>query len=259
MNTIKKIWRNLTSSVVHSAESPVDPSPVIKKFFSAKVLSMSTTHFTLMVDENFWPTSISIPHEVAEHFYITDIKINKNSQFINPSCLPALVFSDRASPVELDLDPLQKSSCITISVVNTSTFSAQTFEYLVRGTRIPPHPNVPKRVVVGLGSTQVQPRGSLNVSVQLVDETKLSRLIVPSSIADHFTIHSIRTSTTLQQLSPQYHLNEPTPAAEYAEHKSCLTDLAICVEKQGFVTISAENITDAPRNFSGAFVGQMRP
>jgi hypothetical protein len=235
-----------------------DPTTVTRELPTVEVPPTSSANVSVETGEKFWPNSLTIPHDVAEHFYVIDVKMDENSQFVSPGCLPALVFSDQATSEELDLAPLQtQSSRLTITVVNIAS-TTKTFKGTVKGTKTSPAPDKPKKIYIGLGSTYVNPHQSFNVSAQLHDKTKLSRLIVPSSIADHFTITHIKTSYLLDS-APETHLNKPTPATVYVEHVTNLVDLSICVESSAFITLTAENTGDNPQNFSGAFIGRVLP
>lgn len=95
------------------------------------------------------------------------------------------------------------------------------------------------------------PRQLMCVSTQISSDVKLSRLIIPSHIAEHFTIASTRPSSPC--------LRSREPATKFTEQKPCLVDLHVYVNFLSFISISVENTGDAPHNFTGAFVGHVLP
>jgi hypothetical protein len=252
MKTTEKILSAIKTFFANLSSKKSTTSVVTRKFLATEVPPLSSASMTITAREKFWPTSFSIPHEVAEHFYVTDVKIDKNSQFISPGCLPALVFSDQAASEEIDFEELQKpSSTLTISVTNASSTS-KTFSGTLKGTKIPRSPDKPQKIIVGLGSTLVKPDQIMNVNTLIrAHNTKLSRLIIPSSVADHFTISSTRPSSPC--------LPPSAPATEYTEQRPCLVDLSIYINAMSFINISVRNTGDNPQNFSGAFIGHVLP
>lgn len=137
MKTIEKILSAIKSHLVDLSSKQSTTSLVTRTFPPTEIPPLSSTNITITAHEKFWPTSFSIPHEVAEHLYITDVKIDNNSQFISPGCLPALMFSDLAASETLDFEELQRpSSTLTISLTNTSSTS-KTFSGSLVGTKIP--------------------------------------------------------------------------------------------------------------------------
>jgi hypothetical protein len=64
---------------------------------------------------------LEVPPEVAEFFYLTDVKVGKNSQLWSPGAVPMSVFLDRRHQhLRLRTDVSQVSMHITLSVTNMS-------------------------------------------------------------------------------------------------------------------------------------------
>ena len=70
------------------------------------------------------PVRLEIPPEVARDFMLTNLRVGRNSQFISPGCIPLSSFNDnRFHYLKLEMDVLQASQFLTVSVTNISTFA----------------------------------------------------------------------------------------------------------------------------------------
>ena len=68
----------------------------------------------------FRPDRIVIPSTIAGSFLINDLKVGKNSQFVNGTAVPAEAFTQGAFGVRLKMDTLQISQQVIFNVTNTS-------------------------------------------------------------------------------------------------------------------------------------------
>lgn len=68
----------------------------------------------------FRPDRIVIPATIAGSFLINDLKVGKNSQFVNGTAVPAEAFTQGAFGVRLKMDTLQISQTVAFTVTNVS-------------------------------------------------------------------------------------------------------------------------------------------
>jgi hypothetical protein len=70
----------------------------------------------------FRPEKLVIDDESADHFQVDDVKVGKNSQFLNASSMPGTLFKAASSPT-MKMDTAQISMAITVTLTNTSGVS----------------------------------------------------------------------------------------------------------------------------------------
>lgn len=68
----------------------------------------------------FRPDRIIVPSTIAGSFLINDLKVGKNSQFVNSTAVPAEAFTQGAVGVRLKMDTAQISQDLVVSVTNIS-------------------------------------------------------------------------------------------------------------------------------------------
>ena len=68
----------------------------------------------------FRPERIIIPSNIALDFVVVDVKVGKNSQFVQSGEVPAVVFTEGSFGVRLKMDTVQVSMDLTLTVRNTS-------------------------------------------------------------------------------------------------------------------------------------------
>ena len=76
-----------------------------------------------------------IPATVGPNFSIQDLKVGKNSQFVDPNPIPAEAFAENAVNVAMSLDTCNVGQSITILALNT-TANAATFKATLFGLSI---------------------------------------------------------------------------------------------------------------------------
>ena len=86
----------------------------------AMVASLATQNVTSQPQLMFRPDRLVIPATIAPSFLITDLKVGKNSQFLNNGNVPAECFTQAAFGVRLKMDTAQISNNISIGVTNIS-------------------------------------------------------------------------------------------------------------------------------------------
>lgn len=68
----------------------------------------------------FRPDRLVVPSTIAGSFLINDLRVGKNSQFVNATAVPAEAFTQGAVGVRLKMDTTQISQDIVVSVTNIS-------------------------------------------------------------------------------------------------------------------------------------------
>jgi len=103
------------------------PSEVVLGLGNILVQGCSAANINVQPQVIFRPDHLEVPDETARHFFVTDIKIDKNSQFISAGAVPASVFSDRRYRyLKMQMDVAQVSMFCTVSVLN-ATAEARNF------------------------------------------------------------------------------------------------------------------------------------
>jgi hypothetical protein len=76
-----------------------------------------------------------VPSIIAPFFWITDVKVGKDSQLVGSDPLPAIVFQENAVAVELKGDTANVGHDVTIAYVNVSGAS-QRFQAVMIGAAV---------------------------------------------------------------------------------------------------------------------------
>lgn len=86
----------------------------------ATIAAAATALITTRPQCLFRAERLVIGQTIAPSFLVNDLRIGKNSQFVNAGSVPGEAFSHTAQGVRLKCDTAQVGSDITISVTNTS-------------------------------------------------------------------------------------------------------------------------------------------
>lgn len=86
----------------------------------ATVAAGATATITSRPQVVFRPDRLVVPASIASSFLINDLRVGKNSQFVNATAVPAETFTQGAFGVRLKLDTAQVSQDIVMSVTNVS-------------------------------------------------------------------------------------------------------------------------------------------
>jgi hypothetical protein len=198
-------------------------------------------------------SNLAISHEIADHFLITGINFGRQNQLLGPGAIPAALFSTKAAPEDYDFDALDDddNKVVTISATNIST-RPRPFAVSLVTSPLREQPRASLRRVLGFGSTPIPPGTSAKISVQPGHDFVADRLVVPSTIADHFSVTSIEC-VTLEQLA-----TSPIPATTFSEKCARVTRRGLALElvpSSCFLTITVENTSRKFCDFTCAFVG----
>jgi hypothetical protein len=152
--------------------------------------------------------NLELSPEVAKDFFVTDIKVGKNSQFITTGAVAASYFAQRGSTEDLRFDKLPRGLKITISVTNMRRTPAK-FAGVLRGNlegdsyQVDEIPQV--RVIAGLGHTIVPPEGKMILRVQPQEPFRPDCLVLPPEVCEHLHVNSVRVvgqNMTLDRSNP---------------------------------------------------------
>ena len=83
----------------------------------------------------FRPDRLVVPATVGPNFSIQDLKVGKNSQFVDPNPVPAEAFAENAVNVAMSLDTCNVGQSVTIVALNTTANQA-TFKAILFGLSI---------------------------------------------------------------------------------------------------------------------------
>lgn len=86
----------------------------------ATIAAGATSIITTRPQVIFRPERLVVGQAIAPSFLINDLRVGKNSQFVNAGSVPAEGFSHQAQGVRLKCDTAQVGSDIVVSVTNTS-------------------------------------------------------------------------------------------------------------------------------------------
>jgi hypothetical protein len=226
---------------------------ITREFTSSYVQGLGACCLSIQAQVGFRPELLTVPSEVVDDFLITDIRVDKNSQLMTSGAVPAAVFSDKAVGERLTFDPVRVAQFLRISVVNQSSvtkrFSAK-IAGTVGGYELP---ELGRRFVVGLDSTKVEARGRANVSLQPFMDFVPDRLVVPAFVGKHFRIVDVQVVGQDEYVWES--LGVSRSALDFCENIRGAVSLKQVVLSQVFLRVCAENTTDSPHDFQGAFFG----
>jgi len=217
----------------------------------------TTRTAVLELTESFRPKQVIIPKDIARRFVVDDIFIDQfrqgknDSQMMSPGSLPAAVFAEDAIAETYDFDSTRPCDKFCLSVTNITT-EPSPFMFCLSGDREPLDPNLQSRhLPLGFGRWLVQPRGRIHVYTQPIKPFKGQRLVVPSQIADNFSISQIRVGKHDQ-------LTTSAPASLFTEQTPRVGAQGLgldTVSPSLFLEIVADNISQTVCHFTCAFLG----
>jgi hypothetical protein len=211
----------------------------------------------LELTESFRPRQVIIPKDIASRFIVDNIFIDRfgqkknDSQMMSPGGLPAAVFAEDAVTETYDFDSTRPCDKFCLSVTNRST-EPSPFMFCLSGDIEPVDPSLQFRhLPLGFGGWLVQPRGRIHVYTQPIKPFKGQRLVVPSQIADNFSISQIRVGKHDQ-------LTTSAPASLFTEQTPRVGAQGLgldTVSPSLFLEIVADNISQTVCHFTCAFLG----
>lgn len=199
-------------------------------------------------------TWLIVPDDISPHFLVTDIMVGKNSSLCSINCLPASLFATSEPEDELRFNACSPGKYISIDITNTSN-SHQPFRCTLVGRHAEDRTRPPKtnKVTLGLGSTKIQPRSVLKLSVESQVEMTPEQLFVPPDLLAKVSIKSVTmngSAVDQASLTREKLLSHPR-TIEILPNK-----ILHCSE---ILTIEVENETDSPLHFTGAVIGSIPP
>jgi hypothetical protein len=224
-----------------------------RKFGENSIIPPATNYkFTIIAEQYFRVRQIVIPHNIAERLVVTELSMGRLSQMASVGCVPAMLFSDRAATESYDLDPVSAGGEISISLTNLSEVPTE-FEVAFMGhTERDVCPDR-RRSFFGLGATDIRPGEYCNITVRPHIAFRSERLVVPSTIADHFDVIDIKVGYNSQLLSPG-----SIPAKQYTEKVPQSSEKVLCrdvCQPSVFHTVAVCNNSSKTQVFTGAMVG----
>lgn len=190
---------------------------------------------------------ISVSGDVADSFFVTDIKVGRNSQFVSAAAIPASFFAAITHQENLVFDTTPRGVFMTIEVTNmcaeAKEFEAELIGELVEGRSPLQHPNN-ARCVLGLGHTIVDSKGTTTVCSQAQAVFGPDRLFVPAKVLESFRVLDVRV------------VGESVAGREELQNEEM--SLAPSVMQFGdWLCIDVANDADSEKAFYGAVVGRL--
>lgn len=199
---------------------------------------------------------ICLSPEVGRNFFITDIKVCKNSQFISPGAVPASFLTSYKHQENLYYDCLPRGMVITFNVSNLSS-EAKVFEavlggeVVVEGSTDVRALSLRKRTFVGLGHTIVVAGGSCNVNLQPQVQFEPDLLVLPPEILVGLQVVDVRVvgESVLESVLEK--------VTELSKEETVLRPRKMKISD--WLCVSVKNKTDVTRAFYGTVVGTLLP
>jgi len=105
---------------------------------------------------------------------------------------------------------------------------------------------------IGLGSTLVRSCCSANINVQPLEEFHLDRLIISSSVAEHFLVSDLKVGVESQFDSPG-----ALPGTSFTENVFAIKLKGSLARRRQFITVCVTNQSKEAQNFQGALIGHI--
>ena len=191
----------------------------------------------------FRAQNMIVTDEIARDFFVTDIKVGRNSQFVSARAVHASYFAMRGVAEDLLFDLLPRGMKMTVCVLNMAP-EPKTFHGALRGALVPEHQSRDcafTRILIGLGHTIVPANGKAKVSVQPQVVCRAMNIVVPPYLLDALNVTSVRV-VGVEKLEKGLSHGE----AEFAPSLMQIGDW-LCVE--------VENKSDQPKAFYGTVGG----
>jgi hypothetical protein len=137
----------------------------------------------------FLPTWFLLPEVAARCLVINDVKVGKNSQFANVTCVPASLFANSPDKYRLRMDRLSRGMELRVSVTNTSDRPVR-FSGQVLGTHADAVVTTRDLMLCGLGLSLVE-GARFDLRVQSSFDLSPRRLYVPDHVLEHLAVESV--------------------------------------------------------------------
>ena len=105
---------------------------------------------------------------------------------------------------------------------------------------------------IGLGSTLVYGVSSANIDVQPFEDFHLDRLIISSSVAEHFLVSDLKVGVESQFDSPGV-----LPGTSFTENVFAIKLKGSLAKRRQFITVCVTNQSKEAQNFQGALIGHI--
>jgi hypothetical protein len=194
----------------------------------------------------FRAQNMILTEEVGRDFFITDIKVGRNSQFVSSSAVHANYFARRGMTEDLLFDFLPRGMKMTVCVLNM-TPEPKTFHGVLKGSLIAENMHRDcafNKILIGLGHVIVPANGKVKVSVQPQVMCRAMSIIVPPYILDALKVTSLRV-VGVEKLE---NIELQDGEAEFQPSLMQIGDW-LCIE--------VENKSDQPRAFYGTIGGAL--
>ena len=187
---------------------------------------------------------ILVSKEMGRNFFITDIKIDKKSQFITLGAVPASFFTDGARQKNIYFSTLCRDGVLELSVSNMHK-EEQEFSAVLTGNVLedPLQVDTRDRHFMGLGHTVVPSGSTAMVNLQAQVVFKPDGLILPPEVSDDFVVQYVK-------VVDEYPSCEEGGFESFETRKLQIAD---------WICVSVTNKTNIAKAFSGTVVGEMLP
>jgi hypothetical protein len=132
-----------------------------------------------------------VDERTGRDFYVTDIKVGRNSQLVSVGAIHASYFAQVGEREDLMFDVLPRGAEAQIDVQNASD-EPRVFEAVLRGILDPSGGLPGGRYAVGFGSTLVRARTVAKIRVQPQVEFLPDLLVVPPETLESFKVVDLR-------------------------------------------------------------------
>jgi hypothetical protein len=184
-----------------------------------------------------------VPDEVASGFFVTDIKVGRNSQLVSVGAVPADYFARCGATEDLLFDSLSRGMTMYVCVTNM-TAEAKKFSGHLRGELLPDRHDRScpyKRIILGLGHTIVAAHSLAKIAVQAQVVCKPDKVVIPRHLLDGFKVKALRVAGF---------------DAGQGELRDGMASFAPKIMQIGdWLCIEVENMTDRPLAFYGTVGG----
>ncbi len=196
----------------------------------------------------FTPTNLVIPQKVAAGFFVTDVKVGRNSQQMSGASVHASFYTEEDRSEDLVFDTMQRGMLMTISVTNMLP-TPQHFEAVVKGNLLENQTTKTmkqeaSRVVLGLDHTLINPKGNVTISLQPQLAIRPEYIVVPLVVFEGVKVTSLRVVgvevLSSEKLSPK-------------DSPFCRFDFeAKAMQIGDWLCLDVENLTDEPQVIYGS-------
>jgi hypothetical protein len=206
-----------------------------------------------IISENgpFRAHNMIMAEEDARHFFITDLKVGRNSQLVTNTAIHASFFAGQKAEDNLAFDALPRGMKMSVCVLNM-TEEPKTFKAVLRGElydrdpqgRYPLMASCPfDKIVMGIGHTIVPAHGIATITVQPQVPCKPDRVVIPTYVLDAVRLRMVRV------------VGNDVLKSELKDGQADL--IGVSMKLGDWCCVDVENMTDQPKAFYGAIGGQL--